>query len=640
MSSIVSESESSETTPATKKLKIGKSQSWVFKEGHFIKHDPQQMDRAQCTYCKSILKHDNKTGTSALIRHLKNTKCNIHIKPDNSQQTLQFSHSTSSVVTYKFSQERSRQDLANMIIMHEYPFRMVEHEGFLKFVNNLQPQFKVMSEKTTREDCKNLVADLEIKIRIMIQETPGHLSYTTDLWTSNQTLGYMAVTCHFIDKDWNLQKLILSFKVISAPHTGIAISDMLFKCFNDWNVTLAITMDNATSNDAAIIDIKRKLREQNMLIANGSLLHQRCCAHILNLIVIDGLKIVKDITSKIRGCVKWIHSSQRRQQNFEDSVIGCCNELVSSRRPALDVITRWNSIYLMLISTIPYKSVFERLALRDASFEPLMPSDEEWKKANSLCNFLKPFYEITNIISGSTYSTANIFLPYLLKIKMHLERSAANSDLFFCQMVKPMQSKFDKYWADMGDMHCIASILDPRYKMSLLTHIYKQVMNLSYTEVENKLNYIKMRATTIYNSTYMQHAVTSNTITLENFFDIFYDEEMQDFDTFLANEANVENEMDEFEQYLADPLFPRSRSEPFDVLAWWKINAPRYPSVSLMARDILAIPITSVASEAIFSTAGRIIDDYRSNLTPETVEMLICGRDWIRIAKKQDWNDY
>ena len=60
-------------------------------------------------------------------------------------------------------------------------------------------------------------------------------------------------------------------------------------------------------------------------------------------------------------------------------------------------------------------------------------------------------------------------------------------------MTVPMQSKFNKYWKDMGDMHCIALIIDPRYKMSLLTHIYKQKMNLSYTEAEDKLKSIKTR---------------------------------------------------------------------------------------------------------------------------------------------------
>src|SRR6185437_3661853 len=155
--------------------------------------------------------------------------------------------------------------MMEMIIRHSYPFSMVEHEGFIKFASNLQPQYKMVSEKTVREDCMNIVNDLKEKVRTIVQEAPGRLSYTTDLWTSNQTLGYMVVTCHFIDKSWRLQKLVLSFKLVPTPHTGVVISETLLKCFNDWNFVsriLAIIMDNSTSNDAAITNLKHKLDEQ------------------------------------------------------------------------------------------------------------------------------------------------------------------------------------------------------------------------------------------------------------------------------------------------------------------------------------------------------------------------------------------
>lgn len=325
---------------------------------------------------------------------MKNTKCQKYLKPNRSQQLLQVS--TSGISTYKFSQEISRQDMANMVVRHSYSFSMVEDEGFVKFVSNLRPEFKLLGRKTVRKDCDNIVEELKIKARILIQEAPGNLSYTSDMWTSNQNLGYLVVTCHFIDKDWKLQKLVLAFRVVPSPHTGIVISETLFECFNEWNVAskiLAVTVDNATSNDAALKNLKYMLDEQNMLVADGSLLHQRCCAHILNLIVSDGLKMVKHIVSKVRECSKWIHSSQARQQNFEDAIVGCCVELVSRQRPVLDVPTRWNSVYLMLVSTILYKNVFGRLALRDSNFEQIMPSDEDWRNAKVICDFLKPFYD-------------------------------------------------------------------------------------------------------------------------------------------------------------------------------------------------------------------------------------------------------
>ncbi|CAN1125872.1 Zinc finger BED domain-containing protein RICESLEEPER 1, partial [Linum perenne] len=49
----------------------------------------------------------------------------------------------------------------------------------------------------------------------------------------------------------------------------------------------------------------------------------------------------------------------------------------------------------------------------------------------------------------------------------------------------------------------------------------------------------------------------------------------------------------ELHHYLAEALIPRT-SVDFDVLMWWKLNGAKYPTLQQMARDLLAIPITSV----------------------------------------------
>lgn len=69
---------------------------------------------------------------------------------------------------------------------------------------------------------------------------------------------------------------------------------------------------------------------------------------------------------------------------------------------------------------------------------------------------------------------------------------------------------------------------------------------------------------------------------------------------------------------------------PFDLLRWWKLNADRFPILSKLARDVLAVPISTVASESAFSTGGRVLDNFRSSLTPKIVESLICTQDWLR----------
>jgi hypothetical protein len=80
--------------------------------------------------------------------------------------------------------------------------------------------------------------------------------------------------------------------------------------------------------------------------------------------------------------------------------------------------------------------------------------------------------------------------------------------------------------------------------------------------------------------------------------------------------------------YLDEPKY-LEKNTTFDILSFWKGNEFRYPEVAAMARDVLSIHISTVASESTFSIGGRVIDQYRSSLKPDIVEALVCTRDWL-----------
>jgi hypothetical protein len=100
----------------------------------------------------------------------------------------------------------------------------------------------------------------------------------------------------------------------------------------------------------------------------------------------------------------------------------------------------------------------------------------------------------------------------------------------------------------------------------------------------------------------------------------------------VGEQQRLRTKQNELDMYLKDQLV--SPNVSIDILEWWNTNSQKYPTISRMARDILAVPASTVASESAFSTGSRVISDYRSRLTSETVNALICLQDWMRPSGK------
>ncbi|KAE8670967.1 putative transcription elongation factor SPT5-like protein 1 [Hibiscus syriacus] len=55
----------------------------------------------------------------------------------------------------------------------------------------------------------------------------------------------------------------------------------------------------------------------------------------------------------------------------------------------------------------------------------------------------------------------------------------------------------------------------------------------------------------------------------------------------------------------------------------------QFPILAAMARDLLTVQASTVASESAFSVSGRVISQRRSRLSPESVEVCICLKDYL-----------
>jgi hypothetical protein len=120
---------------------------------HFKLKNVEGKMKAQCNYCKKYLLGESKQGTNHLRTHLE--RCpTLKLRGDLRRQVMLKEQGKAnkkvSASPYNFDQEGSREDLAHMVIMHEYPLAMVDHVGFRKFVSGLQPNFKLVSRNTLK----------------------------------------------------------------------------------------------------------------------------------------------------------------------------------------------------------------------------------------------------------------------------------------------------------------------------------------------------------------------------------------------------------------------------------------------------------------------------------------------------------
>ena len=85
-------------------------------------------------------------------------------------------------------------------------------------------------------------------IKEILQNAEGKISLTCDAWISLQQLGYLSVTAHFINKDWNLVSILLSFPLILYPHTGVNIANYIKTEIDEWFITTKVIYNVALSD--------------------------------------------------------------------------------------------------------------------------------------------------------------------------------------------------------------------------------------------------------------------------------------------------------------------------------------------------------------------------------------------------------
>ncbi|KAL4340526.1 hypothetical protein GQ457_08G022240 [Hibiscus cannabinus] len=554
-----------------------------------------EKDVVECNYYGKCIAYKTSYGTSGMKNHIARCKrfpANLNRKQklvDFESKTITSPGGTSKIVQvptcWQFDQDNCRKALARILIVDELPFVFVEHEGFRYFCKQLCPKFVPLSRKTVTRDCYSIFIEERSKLK--------------DIFSK-------------LSAKWRFHKKIINFCPIPG-HSGEIIGKSIEKCLNEWNLRkiLTVTIDNASSNDVAIQYLRRRITHWGGSVLDGQFLHMRCVAHILNLVVKDGLKELDLSIARIRGAVKFVRSSPNRLQTFK----ACMEEenITSKSYVCLDIETRWNSTFLMLETALKFKKAFDNLYTKGGAYCKELrrhfgvPDDDDWRRVEAFLPFLHIFYETTLKVSWSLHVTRNSYVPLIFGVRDLISSYCGPESESIRKMAHQMK------------FHSLLSTI--KVTLKALYEFYDDAMPQS----KRKKGESSTSSSTPSSTRTTLHGMESS----EKKIDVqqhYYNRYR------MANETlAICAEKTELEKYLSEEVEPNDLN--FDILEWWSGSQMRYPVLARMARDVLAIPISTVASESAFSTGGRVLDSFRTSLTPRIAEALICSQDWLRQSR-------
>lgn len=535
---------------------------------------------------------------------------------------------------FVYNRDRMIDEFSKYVILDELPFTHGESPNFEHFNRvAMQPAFRRIPRNTLKRRTIKLYNSYRAYLMEMFRTYDGRVSITSDCWTSFVGEPFICVTVHWIDDEWFLQKRIICFEAMEENHTGFNIKTRIVNCLKNFQLVdklFSASFDNASANTRAIDFLKQD--SDVPLLLNGSLLHVRCCAHILNLCAQEGIKDLYPLLQPIRSVVKWIRVTRSMSRAYKRK---CEERGLKKKCIGLDCVTRWNSTFKLLDDAIKYREVLTELYNETRSEPGEMITNYNWSIAMIIRDVLAAFEYATKVFSYVYEPNVHLVVLEGIKIVHAIHEGSKNSEIpAVTDILWGMKVKWMSYFAEFPYIYGIAVILDPGLKLeglrSLLTFYY-ETLGTDY-DVDKYVNDCKTildRLCEHYAGIY-QPGQSSQP-------------KPKNRDPFLASilrkgksrvpstSSPSQDEGSGIDDYLS---FQFETNENFHIIKWWHSHSVQFPILARIAKDVLAIPASTVASESAFSAGKRVLDEKRSSLHPDTIEICVCKKDWDQAEKR------
>jgi hypothetical protein len=238
--------------------------------------------------------------------------------------------------------------------------------------------------------------------------------------------------------------------------------------------------------------------------------------------------------------------------------------------------------------------------------------------------FLELFYLSIVSLLGVFYPTSALMMHVVIEIAAHLNRFENDSKLR--PIIVSMKSKFLKYWEKVTLLYSFAFILDPRAKLTNFNNalcVLSYLLHLDYSsysiEVKTKLSILYAKYESKFGFVRLQRPQRASIgpgnvlSSWKGFMRTNLSSPSVYVGTTVFN-TPISCTIYELSSYLdSNPL---EFDESFCVLNWWCDHKRTYPILSITAKDVLIVHVSTISSELAFSFCGRLIEERRRSLTP------------------------
>lgn len=274
------------------------------------------------------------------------------------------------------------------------PISMVEEPSFRELLRYIEPEYTAPSQKSMTSQLRLLYDTKKANIKADLANATW-VAVTIDSWTSRTQEGYMTLTAHMVDEQWQSHALVLETSPVVAAddegstvpdrHIKVMLADKLRRVVTDWGLlekVSAVVHDNGTNMKDIGMDA---------LLA----IDVGCAAHTLQLAVNRGIESSRQISTMIGAANRLVchfkHSAiaAKALETKQDSKGQQKKKLVSS------VAARWNSVLDMLERLIEVRwsmscVLSDRNVTTLAEATDLELTAHQWSLAEAFIPCLKP----------------------------------------------------------------------------------------------------------------------------------------------------------------------------------------------------------------------------------------------------------